>query len=377
MQKKVYIVIVNYNGWKDTIECLESVLKNDYPDYQVIVVDNNSPNNSMAHIIDWTEGEQEVIYDEDSQLKHLSQPFETKPLEYLLYTREDVLKGGDPERETKKKNPLIFIQTGENGGFASANNIGIKYALAKGDSSYLWLLNNDTVVDETSLSVMTKIFERYDKIGIVGSKLIRYHNPDSIQILCGTKRMTWYNAGKGEFILPECQYPENEQLEMVFEIDGGFIAGASMLIHKSVFEDVGYLDEAYFMWAEEADFCMTAIKKGWKLYCCATSKVFHKEGASTGKNTLKEFWGRKSQRPSFQRFIITGYLDIRNHIYFVKKHFGIFWCILFLIGPNLKKIGLRILGILLYDKDKAKRINMLIKGLFDGVFGRMGKPELL
>jgi len=69
---KVYIIILNYNGWADTIECLESVLRNDYPNYQVIVVDNGSPNNSMEYIKAWAEGRQEVLTSEPTHpLYHL------------------------------------------------------------------------------------------------------------------------------------------------------------------------------------------------------------------------------------------------------------------------------------------------------------------
>lgn len=98
MKNKVYIIILNYNGWKDTIECLESVLKNDYESYQIIVVDNDSPNNSIEYIINWVEGKQEVVYDENSQLKHLSQPFGSKPLEYVFYTKNEALNGGDEKK---------------------------------------------------------------------------------------------------------------------------------------------------------------------------------------------------------------------------------------------------------------------------------------
>ena len=69
---KVYIIILNYNGWKDTIECLESVLRNDYPNYQVIVVDNGSPNNSIEYIKAWVEGRQEALTPEPTHpLYHL------------------------------------------------------------------------------------------------------------------------------------------------------------------------------------------------------------------------------------------------------------------------------------------------------------------
>jgi len=147
LNKKVYVILLNYNGWKDTIECLESVLKNDYNNYQIIVVDNDSPNNSMEYIVNWAEGKQEVLYDENAPLKYLSQPFEDKPLAYVYYTKEQALRGGDKEQEKKyKKTPMIFIQAGENGEFAAGKNIGMKYALAKDDFAYIWLLNNDTII---------------------------------------------------------------------------------------------------------------------------------------------------------------------------------------------------------------------------------------
>ena len=72
--QKVYIILLNYNGWADTIECLESVLRNDYPNYQVIVVDNNSPNNSMNYIKKWVEGKLDVLVNPKQPLRHLSFP---------------------------------------------------------------------------------------------------------------------------------------------------------------------------------------------------------------------------------------------------------------------------------------------------------------
>ena len=84
---KVYIIILNYNGWADTIECLESVLKNDYPNYQVIVVDNNSPNNSMEYIKAWAEGKLDVWVKPAHPLRHLSFPLVKKPIPIcLLYS---------------------------------------------------------------------------------------------------------------------------------------------------------------------------------------------------------------------------------------------------------------------------------------------------
>ena len=189
---KAGIIILNYNNWQDTIECSESVLRNDYPNYQVIVIDNGSPNNSMKYIKTWAEGRQEVLTPEPSHpLYHLSHPPVKKPIPYIYYTREEAEKGGDFELEEKltkewqeqrKSNnkeliptspyPLIFIQTGENLGFAGGNNVGMKYTLKRDDFKYVWLLNNDTVIDQNTLTEMIKLAESNEKIGMVGAKLL-------------------------------------------------------------------------------------------------------------------------------------------------------------------------------------------------------------
>jgi rhamnopyranosyl-N-acetylglucosaminyl-diphospho-decaprenol beta-1,3/1,4-galactofuranosyltransferase len=150
-----------------------------------------------------------------------------------------------------------------------------------------------------------------------------------------------------------------------------------MLIRKEVFNEVGLFDESFFMWAEETDFCLRTLRKGYKLYCAGKSKVWHKEGASTGKGNQKEFLKRKSIRPTLSRFVITGYLDIRNHIYFVNKHWGKFYMLLYILGPNARYLVRRILGIILYDDNKLKRIGLLFRGLIDGINKRMGKPKEL
>ncbi len=149
--EKVYIIILNYNGWADTIECLESVLRNDYPNYQVIVVDNNSPNNSMEYIKAWAEGNLDVWVNPSNPLRKLSFPPVPKPIPYVFYTREEAEKGGNFEFEEKIKGeipngittkyPLIFIQTGYNGGFSYGNNVAMTQTGEKSDfSNYITTL---------------------------------------------------------------------------------------------------------------------------------------------------------------------------------------------------------------------------------------------
>jgi len=166
---KVYIIILNYNNWADTIECLESVLRNDYPNYQVIVVDNNSSNNSMEYIKAWAEGKLDVWVNPKHPLRYLSFPPVKKPIPYVHYTREEAENGGNKFLEDKLKEnlpegittkyPMIFIQTGENLGFAGGNNVGIRYAFSKNDFEYIWFLNNDTVIEKDALFKLVQKFE--------------------------------------------------------------------------------------------------------------------------------------------------------------------------------------------------------------------------
>jgi len=85
--------LLNYNNWQDTVECLESVLRNDYPNYQVIVIDNNSPNNSMEYLKAWADGRLDVWVSPKNPLRNLSFPPLKKPIPYVYYTREEAEKG--------------------------------------------------------------------------------------------------------------------------------------------------------------------------------------------------------------------------------------------------------------------------------------------
>ena len=388
---KVAIIILNYNGWKDTIECLESVLRNDYPNYQVIVVDNGSPNNSMKYIKAWAEGRQEVLTPEPTHpLYHLSHPPVKKPIPYIEYNKKEAEKGGTPKLENSlmikwlnskahlqdnspnnsvnptTKYPLILIQTGSNLGYAGGNNVGIRYA-QKRDFEYIWLLNNDVVIDKDALTELLKLAESDKKIGIVGSKLLYYYYPNTIQTLGGSDQITWKNFGKYIYPFEEDRIEFNKSFEIK-----GYICGASLLIKKEVITTIGIFDKNYFIWAEEADLCFRAAKKGWKLFYCGKSRVWHKIGASSGASIEKVFMGRRSKRASLSRFVITGYYDIRNWLYFVQKYFDNKYFITACLY-SFFRILRQISGIILYDDYKLSRIKLLLKAFYDGIKGNGGK----
>jgi len=192
---KIYIIILNYNNWADTIECLESVLRNDYPNYQVIVVDNNSPNNSVEYLKAWAEGKLDVWVNPNNPLRSLSFPPVTKPIPYICYSREEAEKGGNLELEENLKKeipkgvstnyPVIFIQNENNLGFAGGNNVGIRYALAKNDFDSIILLNNDTVIEKETILNLVEAKLKLGEKSIYGGRIFYYNAPDKI----------WYDGG--------------------------------------------------------------------------------------------------------------------------------------------------------------------------------------
>jgi GT2 family glycosyltransferase len=198
--------------------------------------------------------------------------------------------------------PLVLIQTGENLGFAGGNNVGIRYALAKDDFEYIWLLNNDALVNESMLSKLVEC-AREDKRALWGCKLI-YHGSNKIQAF-----------GGGRLI---------KLLGINFNIKDShgkldYITGASMFFHRNIVEEVGLLDEDYFLTWEDIDFSERAKKRGIKLEVCSDAIVFHKETVSIGKKSFLDIYCRT-----------------RNSLLFTKKNCSHFLPIVFVF--NLLKI---------------------------------------
>lgn len=238
--KLVYIIILNYNGYTDTIACLDSLAHCTYPNYRVVVVDNASSNDSEAQLL---------AYQECSEQE------------------------------------FTFIQSGANLGFAGGNNVGIRYALERG-ADYVWLLNNDTVIEPDALTRLMERIESDPDIGICGSRLMYYHDRSRVQGIGG-----WYSplTGRTGHIIDEANL---NQLR--------YIIGASMLVRAKVFREYGLLSEEYFLYCEEIDIA-ERIKINYRLAVATDSVVYHKEGASIGnlsafaahysmRNTLRLCW---------------------------------------------------------------------------------------
>jgi len=375
---KTYIIILNYNNWSDTFECLESILRNSYPNYQIIVIDNKSTDKSLINFKEWAEGKKRIYVGKYNPLMSLSYPNIKKPLPFIIYSRLEAENGGNLEKEKMleksrdwSKNittpyPLIFIQNEENLGFAGGNNVGIRYALKKDDFEYIWLLNNDTVIDKNALVELVDSFNYYSKPSIIGSKLLFYSMPNTIQTMCGgvLNPLTMK-------ISPIKRYKNNHDGK---DIHLDYISGASMFVSKGFIEDVGFMDELYFMYFEDFDWCQRAKIRKYMINCCCRSCVWHKKEASTGMaRQEKSFFKRKSARPSINKLVFTYYYNIRNRIYFVKKYFRNKYLLFIMIYMPIK-ICRMVLGIFLYnDPNKFKRIGFILRGVYDGITGKMGR----
>ena len=220
MLPSVYIIVLNWNNCRDTLICLNSLEKLNYPNYRLLVVDNGSDDDSVVCI-----------------------------------------RGAYPNLE--------LIETGRNLGFAGGNNVGIRYALERG-ADYVWLLNNDTKVDPRALTAMVEAAESDSRIGAVGSVLYYMDEPERMQAWGGG----WVSLLSG--VTGHYKGPVDHG-----KLD--YITGASLLIRASTLREVGYLDERYFMYWEDVDLCFRIRRQGWKLAVADQSFVFHREGATKGK----------------------------------------------------------------------------------------------
>lgn len=258
----VVIIILNWKGWEDTIECLESVYQIKYPNFKVIVVDNNSQDNSLEKIRDCCSGKLKV------ESEFFEYNTENKPLKVEEY--------GEDENPSEINNPdLILIKNKDNYGFPGGNNVGIRFALQNLDPDYILLLNNDTIVDRSFLKELVYFGESDRDVGILGPKIYYYDDPDVIWS-AGCK-ISWKLArgiqiGSGE--VDKGQYNDKREVE--------YVSGSAFLIKTEVIEKIGLMDENYFLYFEESDWTLKANKVGYKSLYVPEAKVWHKVSKSGG-----------------------------------------------------------------------------------------------
>ncbi|HEX2069386.1 MAG TPA: glycosyltransferase family 2 protein [Actinomycetota bacterium] len=214
----VHVVVLNWNGWRDTIRCVRSVTRSTHRNHHVVVVDNGSDDGSVRRI-----------------------------------------RSACPE--------VTIVEAPTNLGFAGGSNLGIRAAL-QSEADFVWLLNNDTVVGPEALRKMVEEIRKREDVGIVGSVLVSPRE-GTVEAWGGG---TWnrYLGTTRRYTRPGRDQPT-------------YIAGTSMLIRRTVFETVGLLDEDFFFYLEDVDFCLRALNRGWRVTVAPQAVVLHKGGATVNE----------------------------------------------------------------------------------------------
>ncbi|GBF80945.1 glycosyltransferase family 2 protein [Aphanothece sacrum] len=224
MNPKILIIILNWNGKKDTLECLESSTKIDYDNYEIVVVDNGSTDDSVKSI-------------------------------------------------REKYSHIKIIENNANLGYAEGNNVGIRYALSE-NTDYILLLNNDTIVDKNLLTNFIKASENYPKAGIFGAKIYYFDTPNKIWFAGGTWQL---EKAKSEHIGGN-EIDDSGFWNDVKEVD--YACGCALLIKSEVIQKIGLLESRFFLTWEELDWCYRAKKLGYQSLIVPSAKVWHKISAS-------------------------------------------------------------------------------------------------
>ncbi len=260
---KVFIIVLHYHSIEDTQECLKSLEKLDYDNFEVVIVDNGT---------------------------------EEKP------------KFQSPNFK------LTQIFNKENLGFAGGNNVGIRYALEHG-AEYVLLLNNDTIIEPSFLKKLIKAGESNKKIGILGPIIYQYPSTGSGQeIHFAGGKVNWLYT-KGTHI-STISTKRSDQASSINEAD--YITGACMLVKQEVIEKIGLMPEEYFLYLEDVDWCLKARREGFKCIIVPKARIWHKVSQSAKQGSFSYIYYH------FRNGLL---LAKRNAAFFIKllAYLNSFW----------------------------------------------------
>jgi len=220
MQPKVSIIILNWNGWPDTMECLESLNRLDYSNFEIILIDNNSK--------------------------------ERLPLVNMRFLKLSIFQ----------------VFNDNNLGFAGGNNQGINIALERG-ADFILFLNNDTTVESDFLKKLVAVAKKNKDYGIFGPVINYYDQPEEI----------WFAGGQLNRLKTEGRHILLAPKEELKKVD--YITGCCLLVKKEVVKKIGLLSEDYFLYYEDTDWCQRAQLAGYNCGLVTSAKIYHKQSRST------------------------------------------------------------------------------------------------
>lgn len=309
MENKVAIIIVNWNAWQDTIECIEACGQLAELSAAMIVVDNGSTDGSMKRMLEWAEGRGAMS--STSAQNHSFIDFPKNVLRFVTKGSQQELNDLIQEQGLQEKG-LYFVADSSNRGFAGGVNVGLSLALSDPKVEFCWLLNNDTKVDPEALKSLVLHMHKHPNVGICGSTLLYMDKPQLIQAV-GGEFNPWLATSQ------HCLWNQTYSPELCATFDTSvidYVVGASMFIRRTVLDKIGFFNEEYFLYCEEIDFAtrmklqMPEMALGYE----PASLVYHKEGASTGANNHQ----KRAYRYSSDFFFITSRLKFIHRFYPTK-----------------------------------------------------------
>lgn len=252
----VSIIVLNWNGLKETLECLDSLAAISYPNYDVLVVDNGSTGNDAA-----------------------------------------ALRGRAGGR-------IRLLENDRNYGYTGGNNIGIRDCLARSQPDYLLILNNDVTVAPDFLDRLVEAAEAAPAAGVAGPKVYYHSEPNRIQSAGVTVNM-W----TGQTTTAGLKQMDAGQHDAGREVD--CVSGSCLLIKRTVIEKIGLFDESYFAYWDETDYCTRARTAGYSVNYVPAARVWHKAPIK------RKIWDRTARgRSSSLRY----YYSARNNFRFMARH---------------------------------------------------------
>ncbi len=323
---RVSVIILNWNGWRDTVECLESLLRVDYSDFDIVIVDNGSSDGSVGYIKRFCQDRGIRVFEVDEEDARMGR------FKWKVY--EKVGRG------------VIIVKNRKNYGFSGGNNVGIAFALKVLRPKYVMTLNNDTVVDPDFLIQLIRVMEKDERIGCAQALLLR---PDGKTVDSLGQRLMKLGAKDDGMGKPY------RGIEGVREIFG--CCAAATVYRSDMLRKIGLFDERFFIIYEDVDLCWRMRIRGYKAVLVPEAVVYHKRGVS----------GKRID-------ILNLYYSSKNIIILYLKYYPL-WNLI--KDPLVLLSFLRFLIIAMLTAAATNRTSDLISGISAGILSRSNIPSVV
>ncbi len=319
-EPKVTVIVLNWNGLEDTLECIKSLKKVKYSNFEIVVVDNGSSDGST-----------------------------------------------DTIRQTFPN--ITCLGLSDNRGFAAGNNFGIKYALNSG-AEYVLLLNNDTIVDPCFIKAMVSAAQSILNVGFLGAKIYYYDEPERI----------WFAKSKlilkkgGSVHIGQGVVDDGLNCSKIEDVD--YICGCTLLMKASVIRDIGLMDERFFLTFEDTDWSYRAREAGYRVLIVPDAHIWHKVSRSFGGKSPMYWYFYSRNRLLWAKKHLSYKDRVVLYMAIAKEFFPPFKISKDNSSPFEKRLWWAIVSCWRYlSVYKSSEYRARLLGIRDYLLGRFGRQE--